>query len=134
MHDFSSQNRKSAASEKCPTSPTKNRKSEASVSTHVFHDIFGEDSATAGAATLMKHVDREVWNIKSKFAAHGGGISQHVPSWVEPTLQVFEDSCCEKRKHFCEGEIGSMGTEKYKATPRYATLNKDFESVCVSEG
>ena len=59
-----------------------------------------------------------------------GGISQYVPSWVEPMLQVFEGSCCEKRKHFCEGEIGGMGTEKYKATPGYATLNKDF-TLCV---
>ena len=26
-----------------------------------------------------------------------GGISRYVPSWVEPVLQVFEGSCCEKR-------------------------------------
>ena len=61
--------------------------------------------------------------------AHGENISQNVPSWVEPTLQVFEGSCCEKRKHFCEGEIGGMGTEKYKATPGYATLNKETQKV-----
>ena len=61
--------RKSAASEKWPTSLTKKQKSEASVGSHVFDDIFGEDAATAGAETLMKHDDSEVWNIKSKFAA-----------------------------------------------------------------
>ena len=92
MPDFSCQNRKSAASEKCPTSPTKKQRSEASVSTNVFHDIFGEDSATAGAETLMKHVDREVWNIKSKFGALGVRVKYRMKGEQEYHQKVFSMS------------------------------------------
>lgn len=81
--------RKGAASEKCPTSPTKKRKSEASVGSHVFHDIFGEDAATAGAETLMKHVDREVWKIKSEFGALSVRVKYRMKGEQEYNQKVF---------------------------------------------